>query len=352
MSKPLVVIADRDATYLATYEEKFLRELDNKIELEIITDELYFDEFFATPKTVEILVVGECFYTQELQRHNINNLFLLTEENETGATEDLTVTKIFKYSGKGIREIYNELTYRSRDKLYQGDDVRKDTMVIGFYSAIGGTGKTSLSIGLAEALAQNHQRVLYINSESIHSFGYYLNDMNGMSNDGYRAIRDDIKRPYNNVKPFIRKENFSYIPPFMATLDALNMNSRMFVDLVTSAKESKDYDFIIVDIESGYSLTRTELLEASDKVIMVMIQDQMSLYKTEYILRNIDFRDREKYLFICNKYKENKENAYFESPLQKRFPLHEYVHYVEEPMTTAKELGELSEIQRIATLFI
>lgn len=352
MSKPLVVIADRDATYLATYEEKFLRELDNKIEFEVITDEVYFDEFFSTPKTIEILIVGECFYYQELQRHNINNVFVLTEENEAGATEDLSITKIFKYSGKGIREIYNELTYRSRDKLYQGDDVRKDTMVIGFYSAIGGTGKTSLSVGLAEALAQNHQRVLYINSESIQAFGYYMNDKNGMSTEGYRAIREDLKSPYVNVKPFIKKENFSYIPPFMATLDALNLSSQVFVHLVRSAKESKDYDFVIVDIEAGYSLTRTELLTVSDKVIMVMLQDQMSLFKTEYILRNVDFRDKEKYLFICNMYKESKPNAYIESDLQKRFPIHEYVNSVDEPLFTAKSLGELSEIQRIAMLFI
>ena len=85
---------------------------------------------------------------------------------------------------------------------------------------------------------------------------------------------------------------------------------------------------------------------------MVMLQDVLSLYKTEYILRNVDFRDKDKYLFICNMYRENKENAYFESVLQKRFPLHEYVHYVENPLITAKSIGELSEIQRIATLFI
>ena len=138
----------------------------------------------------------------------------------------------------------------------------------------------------------------------------------------------------------------------MNTLDALNISSQVFVNLVQTAKESKDYDFIIVDIEAGYSRTRTELLEISDKVIMVMLQDKMSLYKTEYILQNIDFRDRERYLFICNKYEENKINAYFESALQKQFPLHEYVECVNEPIVTAKRLGELSGIQKIAYMFI
>lgn len=350
MSKPLVVIADRDENYLATFEYKFLEQFDDKIELEIISDEEYFNTFFSTPRTAEILVVGEDWYSRELHRHNINNLFIFTEENEMGATEELSVTRIYKYTG--IKEIFNELTYRSRDKLYQGADAQKETMIISLYSAIGGSGKTSLSLGLAEELANNHKRVLYINTESIQAFAHYLNDEVGMSNEGYRALRDDLNHTYHNIKHFVRRKNFAYVPPFMATLDALNLSSQIFVNMVQTAKESKEYDFIIVDIEAGYSRTRTELLEISDKVIMVMLQDKMSLLKTEYILQNIDFRDREKYLFICNKYQESKENAYFESALQKQFPLHEYVEYVEEPMVTVERLGELSGIQKIAYMFI
>lgn len=350
MSKPLVVIADRDENYLATFEYKFLEQFDDKIELEIISDEEYFNTFFSTPRTAEILVVGEDWYNRELHRHNIANLFIFTEENESGATEELTVTRIYKYTG--IKEIFNELTYRSRDKLYQGADAQKETMIISFYSAIGGSGKTSLSLGLAEELANNHKRVLYINTESIQVFAHYMDDKVGMSNDGYRALRDDLNHTYNNIKHFVRRKNFAYIPPFMATLDALNLSSSVFVNMVKTAKESKEYDFIVVDIEAGYSRTRTELLEISDKVIMVMLQDKMSLLKTEYILQNIDFRDREKYLFICNKYQESKTNAYFESALQKQFPLHEYVELVEEQMVDVERLGKLSGIQKIAYMFI
>lgn len=350
MSKPLVVIADKEENYLAAFENKFLEQFDDKIELEIISDEEYFNTFFSTPRTAEIVVVGEEWYSRELHRHNIANLFIFTEENEMGATEELSVTRINKYTG--IKEIFNEITYRSRDVLFQGVNAKKETMVISFYSAIGGSGKTSLSLGLAESLAYNHQRVLYINTESIQVFANYLNDKAGMSTGGYRALREDLNRTYYNIKHFTRRENFVYIPPFMATLDALDLSSQVFVNLVKTAKESKEYDFIIVDIEAGYSRTRTELLEISDKVIMVMLQDKMSLFKTEYIMKNMDFRDREKYLFICNKYEENKPNAYFESTLQKQFPLHEYVEYVKEPMTNVERLGELSGIQKIAYMFI
>ena len=63
MSKPLIVIADTDEMYLSTIERKLLKELGNRIELEIISDEAYFFEFFSNPKTAEIVAVGERFYT-------------------------------------------------------------------------------------------------------------------------------------------------------------------------------------------------------------------------------------------------------------------------------------------------
>ncbi len=55
MSKPLIVIADTDEMYLSTIERKLLKELGNRIELEIISDEAYFLNFSATRKRLRLL---------------------------------------------------------------------------------------------------------------------------------------------------------------------------------------------------------------------------------------------------------------------------------------------------------
>ena len=47
MSKPLIVIADMDTAYLAELENKFLVELGDRAELEIISDPEYFEQFFS-----------------------------------------------------------------------------------------------------------------------------------------------------------------------------------------------------------------------------------------------------------------------------------------------------------------
>ena len=59
MSKPLIVLVDTDESYLATLENKFLVELGDKAELEIISDLQYYEMFFSTPVTAEIVVVDE-----------------------------------------------------------------------------------------------------------------------------------------------------------------------------------------------------------------------------------------------------------------------------------------------------
>ena len=122
--------------------------------------------------------------------------------------------------------------------------------------------------------------------------------------------------------------------------------------MLEGVKESKDYDFIIIDIESGYSVEKTQLLQRSDKVLIIMEQDLLSVYKTEYLLRNIDLRDKEKYMFICNKYQEDKKNNFIESKMQEKHIINEYVNFIREPIEDIKQLSNLDGIKKIAYMFI
>ena len=58
MSKPLIIIADTDELYLQNLERKFLEEFDDQIELEIISDPVYFEQRFE--RSEERRVGKEC----------------------------------------------------------------------------------------------------------------------------------------------------------------------------------------------------------------------------------------------------------------------------------------------------
>lgn len=95
MARPKVIIADEDANYIVPLQFKFVTDFFNKIDLEIITDRAYFDDYFSKPQNAEILIVSEELYDSFLQRHNIQNIFVMMEQYDEGGTGELNVNQIF-----------------------------------------------------------------------------------------------------------------------------------------------------------------------------------------------------------------------------------------------------------------
>ena len=75
MAKPRIIIADTDISYIIPLQLKFVEDFFEKVELEIITDEQYYDTLFSTPQRADILIVSEELYSQAMQRHNISHIF-------------------------------------------------------------------------------------------------------------------------------------------------------------------------------------------------------------------------------------------------------------------------------------
>ena len=137
MPKARVIVADTDINYIIPLQLKFAEEFFDAIDLEIISDRSYFEELFASPQKADILVVSEELYDTSLQRHNISNIFLMTEQYEENQTAELNVNRIFKYTS--IKEIFNEIIGKSASELKIQKENQKPKIVL-VYSACGGTG--------------------------------------------------------------------------------------------------------------------------------------------------------------------------------------------------------------------
>ena len=86
MANPKVIIADTDINYIAPLQYKFINDYFNNIDLEIITDQQYFNEYFSMPRTAEVLIVSEEMYEASLKRHDIKNILIalhsMVKENQ------------------------------------------------------------------------------------------------------------------------------------------------------------------------------------------------------------------------------------------------------------------------------
>lgn len=344
MSKPFVVLADLDANYLVPLEDKLTEELYDQIDLEIITDKQYFDMFFSSPRKIDTLIISDLLYGQELHKHNISDVFVLTEDvEETKSTEN--ATRIFKYSS--TKEIFNQVLYKKKEML-NVQFVNKETQVVVVTSAIGGSGKTTLSLSLAQSLSKNHKRVLYLSTDIMQSFGYFLHNKDFLSNDFFKVFSVGDEKLYNSIIPHLRKEEFAYLPPFSRTILSFGLDSSIYNRITKVARAAKEYDYIIVDVDMHLDQSKAELINASDKVIINVLQDEYSAYKTEFLARNIDCKNGEKFIFVCNKFRRDINNDYINSVIGQQFMIAEYID--ELPLHLQHSLESFSEINGIKNL--
>lgn len=341
MEKAVIIIADKKGYYIDVLEEKFVSELGRKVEIEIITDDAYFSSYFSIPRNVEVLIVGEDFYCEALRRHNIQQIFLLTENRREG---EPWLTCLYRYGS--IEEIYNEILGKSRELLLKKDEAEKKTQVIAFYSSIGGCGKTLLSMAAAKYLSSQQKKIFYMSTENVQSFAYFLEQESGVPREFYKGIRGIEENTFEIVERSIRKEGFFYLPPLKTSLESFQIGMEFWENLLDTCKENGDYDYIIVDIEAGYDMRKLNLLQQADKAVIVIMQDRLSVTKMEYLLNNLDMGNREKCFCVCNRYKEEQEDFYRESGLWRRMPVTEYIREYQKENFDIQELANDRELQK------
>ncbi len=348
MKKSVVVLVDTDETIIAPLEIKFLEGMSEYIELQVITDTDYFGYYFSHPQDADILIISEELYSPELQKQNFRNVFVLTESKNENLSER-GVTYIFKYTS--IREIYNRI-------IAEGDlkkrDKTKTTQVVMVCSASGGVGKTTLAMGISQYLSQHYQRVLYVNAERVNTFHFYLNDKTSLPSSLYPEITDNKNDAYKLVKNAVRNEGFDYMPPFTKSLSAIGLGFSVYRRVIAGARMSAEYDVIVVDTDNIVDMEKAELAALADKVILMLINTESSIFAMNILTENMDCSDKEKYYFVCNACSDDlSEESYGKLAGKAGFPISERIAYIEKLETMdLQEIAEHEEIQKVAALIL
>lgn len=352
MAKPRIIIADTDAGYIVPLQLKFAEDFFEKVDLEIITDTDYFENLFSTPQKIDILIVSENLYSTVIQRHIISHIFVMNELYEEEKTADLNINHIFKYTS--IKEIFNEIIGKSVDVLKLNTVEKQETQVVLFYSASGGVGKTTLAMGVSASLTKSYKRVLYINAARLQVFQHMLENNTAITaTDVYAKLVSANENIYSEIKHVIRKELFSYLPPFKAALMSLGLNYSVFEKIILSAKKSGDYDLIVVDADVSFDEDKAVLLNLADHVIVVVEQTLASVLATNILVSNINGANAEKYIYICNNFDKEKDNALISPKVSLKFSISDYIdHFVHYESMKPEDLAKENCVQKTAYLIM
>lgn len=353
MFRPRVIIADVDEDYIKPLQFKLVKEFFDKIDLETITEQEYFNELFSKPQKVDVLIVAEGLYDPSLQKHNITEIFIMMEQYEEIETAELNVNRLFKYTN--VNEIFNEIISKSGGALDIETREKQETKIILVTSANGGSGKTTVAMGISACLSKNYKRVLYINASRLQSFQYMLDNQASISSsEVYTRLSNPNETIYSDIRHVIRKEIFSYLPAFKAALMSVGLEYSIYEEIALSAKKSDDYDFIVIDAESTFDEYKTRLLDIADKVVIVTGQNMAAVDATNAMVSNINGTNSDKYIFVCNKFNKGKYNALTMSKSDVKFNVNEYIDEFNEANKeiSTDELSHNEGLKKVAFLAI
>lgn len=326
MAKPKIIIADSDKDYVIPIQLKFVEEFFEKADIEIITEKDYFNEYFSDPQKAEVLVISEDLYDANILRHDIGHVFIMTEQYTEENTGRLNVSHIYKYTS--IKEIFTEIIGKSQSSLRVHIDEKKEPQIILVTSACGGVGKTTVALGMCACLTKNYKKVLYINADRLQHFQHLFDNKIAITAvDVYARFTNRAPLVFSEIKHIVRKEQFSYIPAFKASLMSLGISYSVFSELAIAAKKSKEFDYIVVDADIAFDDFKAALFNISDKVIVVTRQDMGAVYATNILASNVNGLNSEKYVFVCNDFDKEKPNALVSAEVSMKFTINEYIDH-------------------------
>ncbi len=349
MTKPRIIIVDEDESYAMTLQAKFIYEFLDNIELEVITDQKIIDKTFATAQKADILIIDSNIHSETIQKQEIDHVFVMTESKQSASDDYESEYIIFKYAN--IKSIFMEIVGKSSLTIPNKKRELKSRVIL-VTSGSGGVGKTTVALGLASALSSMYKRVLYMEAAKLQNFSYFLEDKTPIDNAYiYDKLSKADRSIYQDIKAELRTQIFNYIPPFKTALLSFGIDYSVFRKIAESAKESNDYDYIIIDADSCFDEEKTRLISLADHVLIITEQSEQQVYNTNMLMNNINNNMSDKYLFICNKYDSHKDG--YERTEGITYKIDEYVDKMEEySRMKFEDLGQQDGIKKVAFLMI
>ncbi len=158
--------------------------------------------------------------------------------------------------------------------------------VISVVNQKGGTGKTTTTINLGSAFASADKKVLLIDMDSQGNLGYSLG-LHGDSTicdvfNGDIVLKDAIQNA----------EGMDVISSDMRLVDIelslIDLDERHKVLNSHLSKLAKEYDYVLIDCPPSLSILAVNALYASDKVVIPMLMEVLSLQGLDQIIQTIE----------------------------------------------------------------
>ncbi|MEG1846845.1 MAG: hypothetical protein RRX92_01325 [Lachnospiraceae bacterium] len=278
MSNHIMAICDREEVYAHRFLEYVKDRKILPFQIQVFTEVAQL-AIFCQKQAIELLLIAESCYVNEVSSMSVRHMIILTESGE------LTVEKaqmIRKYQSceiilKEILLFYSNLGAAGQILMQQTQSAK----LISVYTPIRRCLQTSYAVALGQILSE-HSKVLYLNFEAYSGFGKFMGKE-------FKMDLTDLMYFFHNLEDkFIPRftetiqhiEGLDYIPPAMSFVDLASITMEDWKRLLEQIIRECNYSYIILDLSDNIQ-GLFELLKMSERIYTIIREDGMSVGKME-----------------------------------------------------------------------
>lgn len=278
--KNIFAVCDTEIEYAYNFMEYLMQKKNIPFEIQAFTSPEVLTDF-ARNHEIEILLISDKAMNEEIRSLPVRQIIILSEGVHSPDLDQYPAVYKYQSSDKVIREVMACYGVENEVTGLQSGVVKKNMRVIGVYSPIGRTQKTSFALTLGQILGRDHA-ALYLNLESYSGFEQLL-DIHfdkGLSDILYYARQENSSIVYKIASLVQTVQNLDFLPPALFPMDIQTTKYEEWIWLFRQLEQNSNYEVLILDLGDGVT-DLYQILDYCTEIYVPIRQDLMSLAKLE-----------------------------------------------------------------------
>ena len=278
--KSVFAVCDTEMEYARNFMEYLNQKRNIPFEVHAFSSAEMFLEFAKNNET-EILLISDKAMKEEIRRYPIRQIIILSEGVHSPVLDQYPAVYKYQSSEKVIREVMACYGVENGVDTSPALLPKKEMRIIGIYSPVGRTQKTSFALTMGQILAKE-RAVLYLNMESYSGFERLLECSydRGMSDILYYARQENQGIIYKLGGMVQSMQNLDYLPPAASPMDIQTAKYEEWKWLFQEIEKNSSYEVLILDLGDGVA-DLYQILDFCNEIYVPIRNDVISAAKME-----------------------------------------------------------------------
>ncbi|MDD3217584.1 MAG: hypothetical protein PHC41_01235 [Lachnospiraceae bacterium] len=279
MKKKIMAVVDTESAYAYNFMEYLNQKRNIPFEIQAFTNVENLAKF-TREQPVEILLISDQAMNDGVKQLPIRQIIILSEGIMPLNLEEYPSVYKYQSSETVVREVLAYYGERQAKEVVPCM-LRNKTRVIGVYSPVGRSMKTSFALSAGQLLAK-YKPVLYLNLEEYAGFEdmFQKTYEKNLSDLLYYQRQKEGNLACQMVGMIHSINGLDYLPPVLSPTDLIHTSYEEWEELIHVIQNQSEYEVLIIDVGDGID-DLYNFLDLCDVIYMPLLSDSISKAKVK-----------------------------------------------------------------------